>query len=508
MVSDRFGYLSRKALNRSCGVMAGIGSKVLFSQITVNEAQQLKAFLRADIAGFVLSLLVFFTGLAALVVQLLRLKSKDRTLLWFGLFAGLYGVRALGRHSITQALFDVPPSFWAYLDSVISNIIVTPAMLFFRAVYGRGWKSVVDWLVWAQAGWGMAAILVDFASGNPSKVPDPSTMLLVAFPLVLVAGFMGGYRPAQSSGANLIFAGGVLFLLTVIADHLRNAGLTPWQVFVEPFGFLTNLACLGFVAVRRFVSNEQELVAIQEEMKSASRIQASILPRSVPHVPGLDIAVRYIPMTAVAGDFYDFSAQSTGSVGILVADVTGHGVPAALVASMVKVAFSAQTGNAADPARVIAALNQVMCRQATGQFTTAGYLYLDLESRSARYAAAGHPPLLLWRRASRTLHEFRENGLLMGVRAAENYANVTIEFHPGDRILLYTDGIPEAANDAQEFFGEERFKDFIAANENLHADSFAAALLEKLTAWSGGRGRGAQTDDITLVVVDVTGAPA
>jgi sigma-B regulation protein RsbU (phosphoserine phosphatase) len=464
--------------------------------------RQLTIFLRGDITGFVLSLLVLFVGLAALAVHLLRLKSKDRSLLWFGLFVALYGLRSISRHAITRVLFDASPALWAYFDNIVSDVIVIPALLFFEAFYGRGWKSSLRWLLWAQAAWGVVAIVVNAASREPGKVPDPSNLLIVALPLILLAGLAFSYRPPQSAMAGIIFAGFTIFLLCVILDHLSRAGLVPWTVSIEPVGFLINLGCLGYVAVQRFVGNEQQLVAIAEEMKSASRIQASILPRGVPHVPGLRIAVRYIPMTAVAGDFYDFLAAGPGGIGILVADVTGHGVPAALVASMVKVTASSQAGNAADPAPVIAALNQMICRQAQGQFTTAGYLYVDVESRRALYAGAGHPPLLLWRKANRTLREFRENGLLMGVRPAENYSNIPIELQPGDRFLLYTDGIPEASNSAAEFFGEDRLKAFIEDGESLAADAFADALLTRLAQWSGSS-RGAQTDDITLVVVDV-----
>jgi sigma-B regulation protein RsbU (phosphoserine phosphatase) len=134
-------------------------------------------------------------------------------------------------------------------------------------------------------------------------------------------------------------------------------------------------------------------------------------------------------------------------------------------------------------------------------------LYLNVRDRTSLYAAAGHPPLLLWRKSGRTLREFRENGLLMGVRPTEKYANTSIELQPGDRLLLYTDGITETANSSEEFFGEERLAEFIAAHDNMAADAFADALLAQLAAWSGGGSRGAQTDDITLVVVDVADVP-
>jgi serine phosphatase RsbU (regulator of sigma subunit) len=211
----------------------------------------------------------------------------------------------------------------------------------------------------------------------------------------------------------------------------------------------------------------------------------------------LDIAVSYLPMTSVAGDFYDFLIVDEHRLGILVADVAGHGVPAALIASMVKVAITAQAAHADDPGLVLSGLNQVLCSQMSGQFVTAAYVFVDSDARVARYAAAGHPPLLLWRKAAGTVERHSENGLFLGFRASERYGSLSIPLDPGDRILLYTDGLVEAESARGEFFGETRFAELIRAHPDSAAADLVDAILKSLPVWTAGR---AQADDLTLLV--------
>jgi hypothetical protein len=120
-------------------------------------------------------------------------------------------------------------------------------------------------------------------------------------------------------------------------------------------------------------------------------------------------------MSAVAGDFYDFLLINNRQVGILVADVTGHGIPAALIASMLKVAFAGQAPHASDPTRVLTGLNQARCGKFKEHFVTAAYLFVDLERRLLHYSAAGHPPLLLASRTEGEAREIEENGLMLGL---------------------------------------------------------------------------------------------
>jgi hypothetical protein len=233
---------------------------------------------------------------------------------------------------------------------------------------------------------------------------------------------------------------------------------------VEFIGLLVFVACLGYVSAYRTFANEERLLAINKELEIARRIQSSTLPQSVPTLTGLQIAARYVPMGAVAGDFYDFLCIDEKRVGILVADVTGHGVPAALIASMLKVAFSTQADHAHDPTRVLAGLNHSLCGKFEAHFVTAAYLFVDLEKSLLHYSAAAHPPLLLASGTAGQVQEIEENGLMLGVFPEAVYTSVEIRVGPGDRCLLYTDGILEAKNAAQEQFGSHAAKNFWKRN--------------------------------------------
>ena len=144
-------------------------------------------------------------------------------------------------------------------------------------------------------------------------------------------------------------------------------------------------------------------------------------------------------MTAVAGDFCDFIPVDQHRVGVLVADVSGHGVPAALIAAMMKMAVQSIVPCVIPQRDVLQGLNRMPSGQASNQFVTAAYLYIDTENYNVRYSAAGHPPLLLSRAG--TLNRIESSGLVFGVRAQSDYPVRDILICPCDRLLLYTDGV-------------------------------------------------------------------
>ncbi len=245
----------------------------------------------------------------------------------------------------------------------------------------------------------------------------------------------------------------------------------------------------------------RQLQAIHHELEMAREIQLSILPRQLPAIEGLEIAARYLPMSTVAGDFYQFLVVDERHVGILMADVSGHGPAAALIASMLRIALANQLACASEPAKVLRGLNDALCGKLGHNFVTAAYVFLDIKKKILRYAGAGHPPLLLWQRSTGRTCEVEENGLFLGQFADENYVAVEIPLESGDRCLLYTDGIPECRNPKQEEFGTGRFMQFMEEKEGFGANEFADALLGRLSGWSEQPQGQGQRDDMTLLAL-------
>jgi serine phosphatase RsbU (regulator of sigma subunit) len=245
----------------------------------------------------------------------------------------------------------------------------------------------------------------------------------------------------------------------------------------------------------------RQLLSINQELELARQIQLSILPREIPKMAGFEISSRYLPMGSVAGDFYDFLVLDDKHVGILIADVSGHGLAAALIASMLQVALSAQLPNAASPARVLSGLNRALCGKFQCHFVTAAYLFVDAEKNAMAFAGAGHPPMLLWEGSRGSVREVLKNGLVLGQFPQELYGSVDLEIGRGDRCVLYTDGILEARNRSGEIFGADRMRIFLESNHGLSAGNLADLLLGELSRWTERPMHEGQEDDLTLLAI-------
>jgi sigma-B regulation protein RsbU (phosphoserine phosphatase) len=402
--------------------------------------------------------------------------------------------------------FGQPQSIGLAVDHVISLSTVVPGLLLFQDFYGRGWRDSVRWLIGIYCAVAAFAAIGITHQHHSRLILPPGTVLVISVPIVLAVGYIAGYRPPPLPHRRILFVGLISFFCAYSIDRLLHRQVGDWHAGVEPYGFLVLVICLWFVTIQRVIADDRRLISLNDEMRAATRIQKAILPREIPIIENATIAVRYAPMADVAGDLYDFVTSRPCCMGVLVADVIGHGVPAALVASMVKVAVSTSCRNDGGPADIISGLNTVLCKEAREQYVTATYLYLDTANGIGRQAAGAHPSPLLWRRRAQTLEKLGDSGLLLGVRANETYKENEFHFERGDRLLVYTDGLTEAENAAEESFGETELPAFIHNMRDCGTEEFADRLLQDALAWSrDGRGKG-QRDDITIVVIDLKSA--
>ncbi len=456
----------------------------------------LRGMLRADAVGLVLGLLLMLTALATLVVGLV-LRRRAVSFLWLGAFSLLYGFRLLERAAIVRLSFDVPTVVWERIDAAMTYAVPIPIVIFAGAIF-PAWRRF-----WTTGAIGLAIFAVygvvsDAMRNQAHSAITANNVIAIAF-FVGVIGWM--FRPGLTPSRELrtLRIGALIVSVAAVADNLRGLKVLAFPgPDLEPFGFTVLIACLGTVAIWRVIADSQQLVAINRELDIARQIQSSILPQGMPRIRGLTIVSRYRPMTAVAGDFYDFLEIDTERLGILVADVSGHGVPAALIASMVKVAFAAQRDHAENPAAVLAGMNETLCGRLAGQYVTAAYLFIDTRSRMIRYGAAGHPPMLRSARANGAVDEVEQNGLILGFVQNHAYTEMQASLRTGDRFLLYTDGLIEACNGDDDLFGLERLKASLSAAAGMHSEGVTDDLLNTVDKWSG-RPPG---DDLTLVLVD------
>jgi phosphoserine phosphatase RsbU/P len=470
--------------------------------------------LRAQIAKLALGFLILVIGLAAMALFFFRRKTRDLTLLSLGIAAVLYGLRLLPRESIIQSIFHISKPLKNHIDLWITCLILTPFLIFFLQVAVEPGKTLVRWALYLQPIFLLLAITRDLLGRSASLAQGINRIFVFTLTASLVTN-LPSFRPKASRKPlsreyRILIFGMLIFGAFVVYGNLADLKLVP-GANIEPLGFLIFLAFLGYLAAHRTFANEEHLLAINKELQIANQIQTSILPREVPRLAGLEIVARYVPMSAVAGDFYDFLVVDDRRVGVLIADVTGHGVPAALIASMLKVAFAGQTAHAEDPARVLAGLNRALCGKFEEHFVTAAYVFIDLDKFILRYAGAGHPPLLLAphtnaRGRDSESREVEANGPMLGLFPEATYSSVGIPLDAGDRVLLFTDGILEAMNSAREEFGKSRLKKFLAASSSS-ASHLADALLLELRRWSGAEEKRAHDDDITLLVLDFPASP-
>jgi sigma-B regulation protein RsbU (phosphoserine phosphatase) len=450
--------------------------------------QVLQAF-RHDVPSLLFGAMIMAVGLVAVAFSEIR-RKHDPILIYLAFLAGLYGLRMWMQSGMFLMMQSW--SFYPRVSSAIDFIVPIPAFFFLDAA-GFLHRRTRNALYGVVVVLGLLA-LATLAVGRQNIFYQINSVLIIAALTTLVLISMS--RRSVDRDAVIIRRGLLIFAAFIFWENFRNLlGISLPNI--EPIGFVAFLVALGYVAARQTLQRDLQLSEIQKELEVARRIQLSILPAAFPDSASFRVAARYVPMTSVAGDFYDFLVADAKQAGLLIADVSGHGVPAALIASMVKVAATSQHANAADPARLLAGMNAVLCGNTQDQFVTAAYVHLDSTSRTLQYSAAGHPPMLLLRKGE--VFEIVENGLMLAAFESATYTNASQPLESGDRLLLYTDGLIEAANAKGDFFGQDALSALLRQTAALSPSAASDQIVSAVQRWSGSA---SQDDDLTVLICD------
>jgi sigma-B regulation protein RsbU (phosphoserine phosphatase) len=248
----------------------------------------------------------------------------------------------------------------------------------------------------------------------------------------------------------------------------------------------------------RLYEEEQALSIIQKEMKLAYKIQTGLLPREAPDLAGYDIWGKSIPAEAVGGDYYDFVRMEDDRVGICLGDVSGKGMPAALLMANLHATLRGQILQGLSPQACLERSNEhLLPSMDPGRFVTLFYAALDGRTGEVCYANAGHNYPFLFG-ASKEVTRLGVGGVALGCLRDTSYTEGHVTLAPEDILLLYSDGITEAVDKDENLFGEERLVEVVRENRDATAEQLIEKIVEAVRLHSG---ESAQADDMTAVVV-------
>jgi serine phosphatase RsbU (regulator of sigma subunit)/anti-sigma regulatory factor (Ser/Thr protein kinase) len=254
--------------------------------------------------------------------------------------------------------------------------------------------------------------------------------------------------------------------------------------------------------VKRQRSEERQRERLEQELRVARIVQETLLPKQVPDIPNWRISAHWQPARAVSGDFYDFFHFPDGKLGLVIADVTDKGIPAALVMATTRNMLRTTAERLVSPGKVLAETNNLLCPDIPmSMFVTCLYALLDPINGHLVYANAGHPPP--YQRGQNRLIELRARGMPLGLMPDMVYEEKEADIRPGESVIMYSDGLLEAHNPEGDMFGLARIRDLLAIPDC--GEELIQCMLGELTSFT--RPGWEQEDDVTFVCLDMLSYP-
>lgn len=345
----------------------------------------------------------------------------------------------------------------------------------------------------------LANLIQNILDGSLRHWVSRFTLVLIMTSVVFVLAFLGAlisFRIMVTLFAS-VFAG--ILALSILLFVYAHTFLPPVRMEV-----LIVLQMVNYMFWRSRTRESETKVLVNEkqdtgrEIAQAHAIQQRLLPQTVPQLMSYEIDAFCRPCKAVGGDYYDFVTFSKRSIGMIVADVAGKGMPAALIMSALKSSFVDRSAKMRDPQELIESLSASMNKLLDpGQFLTAFYVVIDNHTNEARYVNAGHnPPILV--RASGEVLELCEGGPMIGPGLPNNFVRGSISMFQGDVLAIYTDGVTESMSKDGKMYSTGRLRQLLIRHRHHPLKRISQALLDDLTEYSGAL---ALDDDTTFLLI-------
>ncbi len=271
----------------------------------------------------------------------------------------------------------------------------------------------------------------------------------------------------------------------------------------KPFDKRELLARVGtLISLKKGIVEHEKYINLRQELDIAQKIQQSILPATAPVFAGLRLSFFYQPMIMVGGDYFDFFKKDEKIFGVFLADVSGHGIAAAMIASMLKVLFVQHHPFGHDPDALLQQMNQYIHTSMENQFITAGYVLVDVSQKKAVYASAGHLPVYIINPRTRKLTSLDSRGRILGWQAELKLKSQQVSLQSGDIIIAYTDGFVEGRNRQREMLGDDGFQQILLSCLDVPVHELPQKIYSKLLQWTGA-GVDEPEDDLTLIAMEI-----
>ena len=387
----------------------------------------------------------------------------------------------------------------------------------------KPWIFVLLWaLSWAGIGFGVG-LMVSFAQGGTGAFSAGGLGWYIVQLSILFAEVVGitaiassrlifpyyarlPYLPRVLLQVATLLAGSIMGSIVTLVTYplftLHQGRLIIMMVVINAaLALAVGIAVHTYETLRAQIERSyielRKKEAYDREMEIAREVQEQLFPKSVPQVRGLELAGLCLPAAGVGGDYYDYLPLSEDRIGLVVADVSGKGISAALVMASLQASVRILIGPEAEPAKVNCRLNHFLYRSTSAaRYATMFFGLLDVRDMSLRYSNAGHNPAMVIGRTGS--HKLTEGGLPLGILDGVSYGEGRRTLEPGDLLLLYTDGAVEAADPAGREFSLDRLVGFM--QERREARDLSGLVREALAEVNGWTRGSSQQDDITLVV--------